>query len=59
MAEVTGGKKAQITRAALLDAAREVFSAAGYDDATMVDIADRAGASIGSLYHHFAAKSDL
>ncbi|TVT21307.1 TetR/AcrR family transcriptional regulator [Amycolatopsis acidiphila] len=59
MTEVAGSKRAQITRAALLEAAREVFSAAGYDAANMVDIADRAGASIGSLYHHFAAKSDL
>lgn len=59
MTEVAGSRRAQITRAALLDAAREVFSAAGYDSANMVDIADRAGASIGSLYHHFAAKSDL
>jgi AcrR family transcriptional regulator len=59
MTEVAGSKRAQITRAALLEAAREVFSAAGYDSANMVAIADRAGASIGSLYHHFAAKSDL
>lgn len=59
MTEVAGSKRAQITRAALLEAARELFSAAGYDATNMVDIADRAGASIGSLYHHFAAKSDL
>ncbi|HVV07660.1 helix-turn-helix domain-containing protein [Amycolatopsis sp.] len=59
MTDVTGSKRAQITRAALLEAAREVFSAAGYDNANMADIAERAGASIGSLYHHFAAKSDL
>jgi AcrR family transcriptional regulator len=43
----------------LLDAAREVFTAAGYTDANIVDIADLAGASVGSLYHHFSAKSDL
>jgi AcrR family transcriptional regulator len=59
MTEVAGSRRAQITRAALLDAAREVFTAAGYDAANMVDIAERAGASVGSLYHHFAAKSDL
>jgi AcrR family transcriptional regulator len=59
MTEVTGSNRAQITRAALLEAAGEVFSAAGYDNANMVDIAERARASIGSLYHHFAAKSDL
>ncbi|GHE92749.1 TetR family transcriptional regulator [Amycolatopsis deserti] len=55
----TGSTRAQITRAALLDAAREVFVASGYEDAKLVDIAERAGASIGSLYHHFTAKSDL
>lgn len=52
-------KRAQATRAALLDAAAEVFAAAGYEGASMVAIAERAGASIGSLYHHFAAKSEL
>ncbi|NKQ52036.1 TetR/AcrR family transcriptional regulator [Amycolatopsis sp. K13G38] len=59
MTETTGSRRAQVTRAALLEAAREVFAVAGYDGASMVDIAHRAGASIGSLYHHFAAKSDL
>ncbi|GAA4659847.1 MULTISPECIES: TetR/AcrR family transcriptional regulator [Amycolatopsis] len=59
MTEVAGSRRAQTTRAALLEAAREVFTASGYDAANMVEIADRAGASIGSLYHHFAAKSDL
>lgn len=56
---MAGSRRAQITRTTLLDAAREVFTAAGYDSANMADIAERAGASIGSLYHHFAAKSDL
>jgi AcrR family transcriptional regulator len=59
MTEATGSRRAQITRATLLDAAREVFIAFGYEDANMVAIAERAGASIGSLYHHFGAKSDL
>jgi AcrR family transcriptional regulator len=59
MTEVTGSRRARTTRAAVLQAAREVFVAAGYDAANMVDIADRAGTSIGSIYHHFAAKSDL
>ncbi|HWD01522.1 MAG TPA: TetR/AcrR family transcriptional regulator [Amycolatopsis sp.] len=59
MTEATGSKRAQATRALLLEAAGEVFTAAGYDQASMAAIAERAGASIGSLYHHFAAKSDL
>jgi AcrR family transcriptional regulator len=56
--EMTGGR-AQVTRAALLAAAREVFAAAGYADANIADIVDQAGSSVGSLYHHFGGKSDL
>ena len=58
MTEVSG-TRAQVTRAALLDAAREVFAAAGYADANIADIVDRADSSVGSLYHHFGGKSDL
>jgi AcrR family transcriptional regulator len=59
MTGVAGSSKARATRVGLLDAAREVFCAAGYAEANIVDIADLAGASVGSLYHHFSAKSDL
>jgi AcrR family transcriptional regulator len=48
-----------VTRAALLQAAHDVFTTAGYADANIVDIVDRAGSSVGSLYHHFGGKSDL
>ena len=47
------------TRAALLAAAREVFISAGYAQAGVTDIVARAGASVGSLYHHFTGKADL
>jgi AcrR family transcriptional regulator len=53
------GTRAQVTRAALLDAARDVFATAGYTDANVTDIVDQAGSSVGSLYHHFGGKSDL
>jgi AcrR family transcriptional regulator len=43
----------------LLEAAREIFTQAGYADAAVVDIVERAGSSVGSLYHHFGGKSDL
>ena len=43
----------------LLAAAREVFTEAGYADANITAIVDRAGSSVGSLYHHFGGKSDL
>lgn len=47
------------TRHALLAAAREVFTTVGYAQAGVTDVVNRAGASVGSLYHHFSGKSDL
>lgn len=46
-------------RAQLLDAAQEVFVAAGYHAAAMDDIAERAGVSKPVLYQHFPGKLDL
>src|SRR5262245_12024072 len=47
------------TRSALLAAAREGFTPEGYAQAAVTDIVNRAGASVGSLYHHFSGKADL
>jgi AcrR family transcriptional regulator len=47
------------TRAVLLAAAREVFMTEGYAQAGVTDIVALAGASVGSLYHHFSGKADL
>jgi AcrR family transcriptional regulator len=47
------------TRAVLLAAAREVFMLEGYAQAGVTDIVTLAGASVGSLYHHFSGKADL
>ena len=47
------------TRATLLAAARDVFMQHGYAQAAITDIVALAGASVGSLYHHFAGKADL
>src|SRR5450755_3024098 len=47
------------TRTGLLAAAREVFTSVGYAQAGITDIVTRAGASVGSLYHHFSGKADL
>ncbi len=47
------------TRAALLKAARETFLSVGYAQAGVTEIVARAGASVGSLYHHFSGKADL
>lgn len=46
-------------RAGLLAAAREVFLSVGYIDASVTAIVERAGASVGSLYHHFGGKPDV
>jgi AcrR family transcriptional regulator len=54
-----GGGRAQATRATLLSAAREVFAESGFAEANIADVVARAGASVGSLYHHFGGKADL
>ncbi|MEI8065870.1 MAG: TetR/AcrR family transcriptional regulator [Actinomycetes bacterium] len=46
-------------RAQLLTAALEVFTAAGYHQAAMDEIADRAKVSKPVLYQHFPSKLDL
>jgi len=47
------------TRAALLDAAAEVFARRGLDAATLEEIAEVAGFTRGAVYHHFASKDEL
>jgi AcrR family transcriptional regulator len=47
------------TRRALLDAARAVFTEQGFSDASIADVVERAGSSVGSLYHHFGGKAEL
>jgi len=51
--------RAETTRAALLAAARDVFVESGFAAANIADVVARAGASVGSLYHHFGGKADL
>ncbi len=51
--------RSESTRDALLQAAREVFMLEGYTRANVTDIVTLAGASVGSLYHHFTGKADL
>ena len=47
------------TQRALLDAAREIFAEQGFAEASIADVVERAGSSVGSLYHHFGGKSEL
>jgi AcrR family transcriptional regulator len=43
----------------MLLAAREVFTERGFADASVADVVERAGSSVGSLYHHFGGKAEL
>ena len=52
------GRTAQ-TQRGLLDAARQVFTERGFSDSGIADIVERAGSSVGSLYHHFGGKNEL
>lgn len=47
------------TRRALLDAARELFAAAGYVDTTVRAVADRAGVNQALLFRYFGNKEGL
>ena len=49
----------QQTRAKVLAAARALFSKAGYEGATIRDIATAAGMSTGAVFANFTDKSDL
>ncbi len=51
--------RADATRQALLDAAKEVFADRGYADAGIAEIVERSGISVGSLYHHYGGKAGL
>ena len=52
-------RRAQDTRSALLQSARQVFADVGYSEANVAEVVARAGSSVGSMYHHFGGKADL
>lgn len=47
------------TRRTLLNAAGEIFSEQGFAETSVAAVVERAGSSVGSLYHHFGGKSEL
>lgn len=51
--------KSDITRAAILDAALEVFALGGFRAGSLRDVALRVGMSEAGLLHHFSSKSRL
>lgn len=44
-------------RQEILQAALACFVEHGYEDATVADICERAGVSVGTVYHHFGSKA--
>jgi len=51
--------QAEATRAALLEAATELFAQRGYAGVATEEIVRAAGLTRGALYHHFAGKLEL
>ena len=51
--------KGETTRAAIFQAALDLFRSHGYQATTMRAIAERAGVSLGSSYHYFPSKEHL
>ena len=47
------------TQTALLDAAETLFAAKGVEATSVAEIAEHAGSSVGSFYHHFGDKETI
>jgi len=59
VADLARTPRAQQTRAAITDAALELFRSHGYEATTMRAIAQRAGVSTGNAYYYFSSKEEL
>jgi AcrR family transcriptional regulator len=59
MEPLTQERRRRQTRDHLLEAAAEVFAHRGYHEATLEEIATRAGFTKGAVYSNFAGKEDL
>jgi AcrR family transcriptional regulator len=57
MTRRTQADRRAVTRAAILAAARELFTQHGYHGCSVDTILDRAGSSKGAFYHHFSDKT--
>ena len=56
---VTQAERRAETIAAILDAARKLFAANGFDATSIDDIAAKAGVAKGAVYHHFESKEEI
>ena len=52
-------RQQDLSRSALLDAAEDVFGRKGFAQATLKEIAERAGFAVGSVYLFFPSKEEL
>lgn len=52
-------KSTEETRTSILKSAMEVFLEAGYQEASMRKIAERAGITAGAIYKHFSGKEEM
>jgi AcrR family transcriptional regulator len=52
-------REAEETHADLVRAARALFTEKGFQNATLEEVAARAGVTRGAVYHHFADKREL
>jgi AcrR family transcriptional regulator len=59
MARRAARRAPEISRGEILDAALACFTARGYHETSVDDIAERAGLSKGAIYWHFAGKREL
>lgn len=56
---VRQSERREATIAAILKAARKLFSARGFDATSMDEIAAGAGVAKGAVYHHFESKEEI
>lgn len=52
-------QKKLTNRRAILDAGLQVFATIGYERATIMDVVDASGLSVGTLYNHFGDKDTI
>ncbi len=55
----TSAARSAVSRLAILNAARELFSVRGYNATSISDIVARAGTSVGLPYYHFGSKKQI